>query len=85
MNIKDIPRFNRPEFKLTRNGVASLDDAELLSIIFWTGIKGESSLELSNRLLKKYNLHKLDEYSVSQLKRDCKGDSVKAFKILSLI
>ena len=58
MKIKDIPWFNRPGFKLTRNGVNSLDDAELLSIIFGIGSKGESALELSNRLLKKYNLNK---------------------------
>ena len=48
MKIKDIPFYNRPGFKLTRNGVNSLDDAELLSIIFGVGSKDENAIELSN-------------------------------------
>ena len=47
MKIKDLPWFNRPGFKLTRNGVNTLDDAELLSIIFGVGSKGESALDLN--------------------------------------
>src|SRR3989344_149296 len=85
MKIKDIPWFNRPGFKLTRNGVSSLDDAELLSIIFGVGSKGESALELSNRLLKKYNFNKLEDLSVKDLAKECKGNYNKALQILSLI
>jgi|SRR3989344_3346452 len=85
MKIKDLPRFNRPGFKLTRNGVTSLDDAELLSIIFGIGSKDESALELSNRLLKKYNLNKLENLSVKELAEECKWNYNKALQILSLI
>lgn len=85
MKIKDIPWFNRPGFKLTRNGVTSLDDAELLSIIFGIGSKGESALELSNKLLKKYNLNKLENLSIKTLAKECKGNYNKALQILSLI
>ena len=85
MKIKDIPWFNRPGFKLTRNGVNTLDDAELLSIIFGIGSKGESALELSNKLLKKYNFNKLEDLSVKDLARECKGNFNKALQILSLI
>ena len=72
MKIKDIPFYNRPGFKLTRNGVNSLDDAELLSIIFGVGSKDENAIELSNRLLKKYNLNKLEHLSVKELAKECK-------------
>ncbi|MBU2640083.1 MAG: DNA repair protein RadC [Nanoarchaeota archaeon] len=85
MKIKDIPKFNRPGFKLTRKGVNTLDDAELLSIIFGVGGKGESALELSNKLLKKYNFNKLEELSIKDLAKECKWNYNKALQILSLI
>ncbi len=85
MKIKDIPWFNRPGFKLTRKGVNTLDDAELLSIIFGVGGKGESALELSNKLLKKYNLNKLENLSIKYLAKECNGNYNKALQILSLI
>jgi len=85
MKIKEIPWFNRPGFKLTKNGVGSLDSAELLSIILGVGNKNESALELSNRLLKKYNLNKLEHLGLEELKRECGNDLIKAIKVLSLI
>jgi len=85
VKIKDLPWYNRPGFKLTRKGVNTLDDAELLSIIFGRGGKGESAIELSNRLLKKYNFNKLEELSVKDLAKECKWDFNKANQILSLI
>jgi len=85
MKIKDIPFYNRPGFKLTKNGVGSLDSAELLSIIFGVGNKDENAIELSNRLLKKYNLNKLEHLGLDELKKECGNDLVKALKILSLI
>lgn len=84
MKIKDLPWFNRPGFKLTRNGVKTLDNAELLAIIFGIGANGESALELSNRLLKDYNLNKLDDLSFNELKEEC-NDIVKALQLSSLI
>src|SRR3989344_4995292 len=85
MKIMDIPFYNRPGFKLTRNGVQSLDDAELLSIIFGVGSKDENAIELSNRLLKKYNLNKLENLSVKELAKECKWDFNKALQLLSLV
>lgn len=84
MKIKDIPWFNRPGFKLTRNGVHSLDDAELLAIIFGIGNRDENAIELSNRLLKKYNFNKLENLSVKELAKEFKSYN-KALQLLSLI
>lgn len=78
-----MPFFTRPGFKLKEKGVESLGTDELLAIIFGVGSKGESALELSNKLLKKYNLSKLASCSLNELTKDCK-DEVKAFKILCL-
>src|SRR3989338_9961395 len=85
MKIKDIPFYNRPGFKLTRNGVSSLDDAELLSIIFGVGSKDENAIELSNRLLKKYNLNKFEDLSVKELAKECNWNFNKALQLLSLV
>jgi len=53
MKIKDLPWYNRPGFKLTKKGVESLSDTELLSIIFWANDKGYSSrnnMEVASKL-----------------------------------
>jgi len=85
VKIRDIPWFNRPGFKLTRNGVNSLDDAELLAIIFGVGNKKESALELANKLLKKYNFNKIDDLGVSELKEECGlVNSLKVFGLIEL-
>lgn len=85
MKIKDIPRFNRPASKLYKKGADSLDTAELLAVILGIGGKGESALELSNRLLKEYNLNKFEELGFNELTKACKGDYTKTLKILSLV
>jgi DNA repair protein RadC len=93
MKITDIPKFNRPSSKLMKDGVDSLDTAELMSIIFGIGSKGESAIEVSNRILMKYNLNKIDELGFNELVDEFKGDRekketgdfVKAMKLLSLI
>ncbi|MEK6932885.1 MAG: DNA repair protein RadC [Nanoarchaeota archaeon] len=84
MKIKDIPFYNRPGFKLTRNGVHSLDDAELLAIIFGIGNKDENAIELSNRLLKKYNFNRLEHLGLKELAKELKSYN-KAMQMLSLV
>ncbi len=83
MKMKDIPWYNRPGVRLKRNGVDSLSDAELLSILLTRGNKKENVIDLSNRLLKEYNFTKLSELSFGELKEKTK-DQVKAMKILAL-
>ncbi|MBU1245540.1 MAG: hypothetical protein KKH88_04420 [Nanoarchaeota archaeon] len=78
MKIKELPTFNRPSSKLLKNGASSLDTAELLAIIFGVGSKDESALEISNRLLKKYNLHKFEELGFKELLKECGNDIGKA-------
>ena len=84
MSIWDIPFFNRPSYKIKRKGAGSLDETELLSIIFWKG-RNEGTLELSNRILKIHNLNRLEYLGFNELLKLCKGDEIKVFKILALI
>ena len=92
MKIKDLPDYTKPSSKLLKKGASSLDTPELLAIIFGIGKLGESSVELSSRLLKKYNLDEFEELGFKELVKEINGsrrkDSysyVKAMQILSLI
>jgi len=85
MLIKEMPFYNRPSYKLVEKGPAYLDDAELLAIIINSGNKKENAIDLSNRLLKKYNIHGLGNLSYNELKNEFKGDKIKPTKIMSLI
>ena len=84
MKIKDIPWYDRPGARLSREGVGKLSNSDLLSVLLGKG-KRESVFELSIRLLKKYNLNKLEDLGLNELKKECKGDIVPALKILSFI
>ena len=72
MRIKDIPPENRPRERLEKNGVHVLSDAELLAIIFKTGNKEENAIVMSDRLITKYGLGKLNELSLKEL-QEIKG------------
>ena len=84
MNILDIPWFDRPGERLSKKGVKALSSSDLLAILLGKG-KHESVMELSSRLLKKYDFDKLGELSLEELTDECKGDKVPALKILSFI
>jgi len=84
MNINSLHFSSKPSYKLIRNGANALDTAELLAILLGRGTKGENVLELSNRLLKNYNLHGLEGLSYRQLQKIC-GDHIKPLQILSFV
>ena len=83
MQIKDMPFFTQPYYRLKNKGVSALSDAELLAVIISSGSKGENAIDTSNRLLKKYNFNKLSSCSLTELKKEL-GNEVKALRILSL-
>src|SRR3989344_4587549 len=84
MNISDIPWYDRPYQRLIKYGAGSLTDAELLMVILGN-VKSGNVLEFTNRLLKKYNFHKLYDFGFESLKKECYGDEYAALRILSLI
>ncbi|NLY82625.1 MAG: DNA repair protein RadC [Clostridiales bacterium] len=51
MNIKKLPKSERPVEKLIYNGVASLSNSELLALILHTGSGEKSAIELAEELL----------------------------------
>lgn len=51
LTIKELPATERPREKLVANGPNALSSGELLAIILRTGTKGETVVDLANRLL----------------------------------
>lgn len=60
ISIAQWPEDDRPREKLLTRGAENLSNAELLAIIFSTGIKGKTALDLARELLNSYpDLRKL--------------------------
>ena len=49
--INDLPVDDRPQEKLTKLGISSLSNAELLALIIRTGTKSENSVVISQKIL----------------------------------
>lgn len=54
MSIRDWPVQERPREKLLAEGAARLTDAELLAVLFGTGCRGLSAVDLGGRLLREF-------------------------------
>jgi DNA repair protein RadC len=54
MSIRDWPVQERPREKLLSEGAARLTDAELLAVLFGTGTRGLSAVDLGGRLLREF-------------------------------
>jgi len=85
MNIKDMALQNRPRERLEKYGVSALSDAELLSIIISSGTRGQSVIDLSNNLLKKFGPEKISKTNLSELKTVHGIGKIKAMKIIAAI
>lgn len=55
LTIKERPAGERPRERLLAHGPASLSNAELLAILLRTGRRGETAVDLANRLLVEYD------------------------------
>lgn len=88
VSIKNWAEEDRPREKLTRNGVGSLSDAELLAILIGSGNTDESAVELCRRILNNSDndLNKLGKLSVHDLVKNFKGiGPAKAISIVSAL
>jgi DNA repair protein RadC len=84
LTIKELPATERPREKLLAHGPGALSSGELLAIILRTGLKGETVVDLANRLLATFGgLQGLARASVGDLTRfhgfgDAKACEIKA-------
>jgi DNA repair protein RadC len=54
MSIRDWPEQQRPRERLLAEGAARLSDAELLAVLFGTGVPGVNAVDLGGRLLREF-------------------------------
>jgi DNA repair protein RadC len=52
--IKDLPENEKPRERLLKNGSEILSVSELLAVVFGTGTKKESVLEMTSRIVREY-------------------------------
>ncbi len=86
--IKDMAESERPREKAMLHGVETLSDAELMAIIFATGIKGKSVVQLCKEILdsKDGHLSKVTKMSVKDMCKEYKGiGQVKAITLLAAL
>lgn len=84
--IKRLPESERPYERFLEKGASALSDAELLAIMIRTGVRGESALDLSRRLLNTSTegLIVLQKLSIEELQHIPGIGKVKAIQLKSL-
>lgn len=83
MKIKDLPRIERPREKMERYGAEKLSNSELLAILLRSGSKGVNVVELSKRILTKFNGNGLAKATINELKNTFGLGKVKACEIMA--
>jgi DNA repair protein RadC len=80
--IREMPPSDRPRERLKERGAATLSDAELIAILLRTGMKGQSAVQLAQRLLKE--IGSLEEIANVPLETLAKVKGVGATKAIQL-
>ncbi|MBU6141833.1 DNA repair protein RadC [Patescibacteria group bacterium] len=83
MKIKDLAKVDRPREKLVKYGPGKLKDAELLAILLGTGTKGVNVVELSQKIIRRFDEGKLANASVQELREVSGLGTAKAAEIVS--
>lgn len=86
--MRDLAPEQRPREKAIRHGLDSLTDAELMAIIFATGMQGKSVVELSEDMLRdnRGHLSRIARMSVKEMCSRYKGiGPAKALTLLAAL
>lgn len=81
--IKDLPKVDRPREKLIKYGTGKLSNSELLAILLRTGAKGINVVELSKKILAKFNIGQLTTIDVKELRNTFGLGDAKACEIVA--
>jgi DNA repair protein RadC len=84
LSIKDWAEDDRPREKMMKKGIGSLSNAELIAILFGTGTRNESAVELARKLLDNAG-NNLNELAKQELKQLCKIKGIGEAKAISLL
>ncbi len=81
--IRDMPEGERPRERLAKYGADTLSNPELIAILLRTGMKGESVLNMSYRLISEFEgLEKMGRASFSDL---CSLNGISEAKACQLL
>ena len=84
MTINDLPGRRRPREKMAREGATALSDAELLAIFLRVGVRGETAIEIGERLLRDHGgLAALGSLEIAQLRREHGLGLAKAAQLMA--
>lgn len=84
--VREIPMSDRPRERLSKYGVKALANYELLAIILATGTRNESVIDLSKKILIKFEkLERLNEITISELMKIKGIGKAKAISIIAAI
>jgi DNA repair protein RadC len=85
LSIKSWAEDDRPREKLLLNGAKRLSTAELVAILLGSGSRGESAVQLAQRILNdaNNNLQQLGTMTIAQLKKYKGMGDAKAITILA--
>lgn len=82
LRIKDLPSHERPRERLLAEGAEALSNADLVAILLRTGRKGESVLQIAQKLLATYG--SLDQLSKATWQDLCKIKGIGRDKAATL-
>jgi DNA repair protein RadC len=87
LTLKEWAEADRPREKLLARGVKTLSDAELLGILFGSGSRDESAVELGRKVLKahQHNLHLLGKSGLGELTQFKGIGPAKAISLIAAI
>ncbi|MFQ5800798.1 MAG: DNA repair protein RadC [Candidatus Hydrothermarchaeales archaeon] len=83
VRILDLPKEERPRERMKQHGAESLSNAELLAIILRIGTKEDNVINLSNRILKDFNINQLSRATVAELSKIHGIKDAKACQIVA--
>ncbi len=88
IRIKQLSEEDRPREKLLKYGASQLSDTELLAIIIGSGTRGNSAIQLAQKLLAQYqnDLNKIASQNALALESSQKGlGKVRAINIIAAL
>ncbi len=69
MGIKKWPKNDRPREKLFKYGEHTLTNAELLAILFRSGVKGASAVDLGRQIVEHFKtFRKMSHVNISEMR-----------------
>jgi DNA repair protein RadC len=82
LRIKDLPKNERPRERLAEKGAGALRSAELIAILLRTGMKGQSAIEIADKLVHQFK--SLDALACASLEELQTFDGIGPTKAVTL-